>query len=315
MRRRPFSPGSRGPRVPLAVWLEPDELTALTEAGTTAHRLFSGDDAWIERFGGTAMVSVKDRAAAEDLLADLADWEARAGLVHERVFLRVLVRQPREKDQPALLRGDPAAPATEIVRESGLAYEVDFAAGYSVGLFCDQRHNRLRLRALAPRRVLNTFAYTCAFSVAAAHEGAETLSIDLSKSSLQRGRRNFTLNALDPAAHRFLADDVLDVLPRLAARGELFDAVILDPPTFGRSSPKKSFRAERDYEDLIAAALAVAAPRAHLLLSTNCSSLDAERLRRMAGRVTGGRATFHREPNQPDIPERHAASTVWLQRK
>jgi 23S rRNA (cytosine1962-C5)-methyltransferase len=313
-RRRPRSDGPRRAE-PLAVWLEPAELEALTASGTTAYRIFSGDHAWIERFGDTAMVSVKERADADALLDELAEWEQQAGVSLGRVFLRVLVRQPREKDQPVLVRGEAGAEPSEIVQESGLSYAVDFDAGYSVGLFCDQRHNRLRLRALAPQRVLNTFAYTCAFSVAAAREGAETLNIDLSKSSLQRGRRNFTLNGLDPTAHRFLADDVLDVLPRLAVRGETFDAIILDPPTFGRSSPKKAFRAERDYEDLIAAAVAVAAPKAHLLLSTNCSSLDAERLGRMAGRVTGGRAVFHREPNQADIPARHAASTLWMQRR
>lgn len=293
-------------------WLDPAALATLTAADTTAHRIFSADRAWIERFGTTALISTQTPAEADPLLAELDAWLARTGLAIHRVYARTLVRQPRENDQPVLRRGDPTQPPRELVRENGLCYEVDFASGYSVGLFCDQRENRLHLRSLAPRRVLNTFAYTCAFSVAAAHAGAETLSIDLSKSSLSRGRHNFELNDLDPAAHRFFADDVLSALPRLAARGERFDAILLDPPTFGRSSPKRAFRAERDFEDLIAAALPCAAPQASLLLSTNCSSLNTFKLRSMASRVTRGKATFFQPPSQPDIPPAHAASTLWM---
>lgn len=311
--RRP--PAGRERRPPATGWFPAGEASALEEAGTTAHRIFSSPQAWIERFGSTGMLSVRDEAAARDLIGPLDEWLGEAGIALPRLYVRLLVRQPRENDQPFLLRGDADRPPREIVRESGLNFEVDFASGYSVGLFCDQRANRLRLRALGPRRVLNTFAYTCAFSVAAAAAGGETLSVDLSKSSLNRGRRNFELNALDLAAHRFYADDVLAVLPRLAARGEQFDAVILDPPTFGRSGPKQAFRAERDYEDLIAAALACATPGAHLLLSTNCSSLDAFRLRNMAARVARGRADFHREPDQPDFPPGHGSATVWMIRR
>jgi len=293
-------------------WVDPGLVAELEAEGTTAHRIASDRDAWIERFGGTALISVKDREQTAPLLHDLEGWLAREGLTLDRIYVRHLVRQPRENDQPILLRGDPAASARGTVRESGLCYEVDFATGYSVGLFCDQRANRRYLRSLAPRRVLNTFSYTCAFSVAAAVEGAETLSVDLSKSSLARGRRNWERNGLDLHGHRFLADDVLAVLPRLAQRGETFDAIILDPPTFGRSSPKRAFRAARDYEDLIALALACAEPGAWLLLSTNCSSLTAEKLRSMAARVARGKVTFHREPPQADFPPGFGSATVWM---
>lgn len=312
-RNRPWKDSTR--REESVIWLDPAQVAELEAARTNAHRIASGGDFWIERYGATAVISVKDRAQGEALLAEFQAWRAEAGIALARVYLRLLVRQPRESDQPILLEGNAEASTKEEVLESGLKYEVDFASGYSVGLFCDQRDNRLYLRSLAPRRVLNTFAYTCAFSVAAAAEGAETLSVDLSKSSLNRGRRNFELNGIAPDGHRFIADDVLAVLPRLAARGETFDAIILDPPTFGRSSPKRAFRAERDYEDLIAAALACASPGASILLSTNCTSLDAFKLRSMGARVARGKAEFHRTPAQVDIPERHGSSTIWMRRK
>lgn len=314
-RQRNSSRRDRYPDESESRWLPPSAVADLTESGTTAHRVLSGDDHWIERFGATALISAKDEAESDELLAGLDSWQDEAGISLERIYLRVLVRQPRENDLPTLLRGEAGASTKETVQESGLSYEVDFASSYSVGLFCDQRFNRLHLRSLHPKRVLNTFAYTCAFSVVAAMEGAETLSVDLSKSSLNRGKRNFELNGLDPSAHRFIADDVLAVLPRLAARGDLYDAIILDPPTFGRSSAKRAFRAERDYEDLIEAALACAAPRASILLSTNCTSLSVFKLRSMASRVAKGKADFHREPAQEDFPEQHGSATIWMIRK
>lgn len=296
-------------------WLDPALVAELEAEGTTAHRVCSDEHYWIERFGGTAVISVKDIARTESLVRELDEWAAQADLELSRVYQRLLVRQPREKDQPALLRGDEGLPPEEIVRESGLLYDVNFATGYSTGLFCDQRTNRLHLRDLKPKRVLNTFAYTCAFSVAAAMEGAETLSIDLSKSSLNRGRRNFEINELDQTGHRFIADDVLAAFPRLVQRGEKFDAIVLDPPTFGRSSPRRAFRAAHDFEELIELAVACAAPRASILLSTNCSTLPVSKLRSMGARVSRGKATFEQAPFQPDFPRGHGSATVWMRMK
>lgn len=293
-------------------WLAPAHAAELASEGTTAFRVASGDDQWIECFGESVLLSLKDPALAGERVRELDRWLGDAGIPISRVFIRHLVRQPREKDRPALWRGDPGEPASGVVRENGLRYEVNFDAGYSVGLFCDQRANRRFLQSLAPARVLNTFAYTCAFSVAAAARGAETLSVDLSKSSLARGRRNFELNHIAPANHRFLADDVLSVLPRLIQRGATYDAIILDPPTFGRSSPRRAFRAERDYEGLVAMALGCAAPGAWILLSTNCSSLSVAKLRAMASRVARGKASFHQEPPEPDFPPGHGAATIWM---
>jgi hypothetical protein len=116
--------------------------------------------------------------------------------------------------------GRPSHQHTCVAHEERLCYEIDFLAGYSCGLFLDQRANRRRLRATKAERVLNLFSYTCSFSVAAAAGGAQTLSIDISKAALDRGRRNFALNGLSLEGHRFMADDAFDVLPRLARRGE-----------------------------------------------------------------------------------------------
>lgn len=252
------------------------------------------------------------------VLAELQNWESRNSATHRRIFGKFIPRQNDERAAPVLIEGDSAAPLETVVEEAGMRFGLDFAAGYSAGLFIDQRANRALLRQAPPRRLLNTFAYTCSFSVTAALAGAETVSIDLSKKSLDRGRANFALNALDPASHRFLADDVLDVLPRLARRGEQFDAIVLDPPTFSRGHKGRRFQVERDMETLLIAALEVAMPRARILLSTNCTRLQRralEAVARFALKATRRAADLRTEPTLPDIPADCAAQTLWLMLK
>jgi len=287
-------------------------------AGTDAHRIASGEVGWIERYGEDALISYQEPRAREELLEHLPMWEADCGLPLRRVFGRFVPRQNDERIAPGLLRGDAALPLNITARENGLVYGIDFSAGYSVGLFVDQRANREFLRRAAPRRVLNTFAYTCAFSVAAARAGAETMSVDLSRKSLDRGRDNFALNGLDAAAHKFIADDVREVLPRLARRRELFDAIILDPPTFSRGNNGRRFQVESDFEELLAAVLELAAPRAKILLSTNCTRLSQRELERIANhalKLTRKSADFYRVLALPDIPPEFAARTLWLRMK
>jgi len=202
------------------------------------------------------------------------------------------------------------------VRENGVRYALDFAAGYSAGLFLDQRMNRTALRNFAPKRMLNTFAYTCAFSVVAALAGAETVSVDLSRKSLDRGRANFALNGLGAdARHKFIADDVLEMLPRLARRGEKFDAIVLDPPTFSRGNNGRRWQVAQHLEDLVVVAMEAAAPSARILISTNCTKIqhaDLERVARFALKFHRRPGDLHREAQPPDFPPGHGARTLWV---
>ncbi len=312
-RVKPFP--DRSPRNARLHWIDGPTLAALNAAGTDAHRLCSSADAWIERFGDDLLLSFKTDAARDNVLAILPLWEKENGTTHRRIFSKFIPVKNDERIAPVRLDGDAARPLETVVQENGVRFGLDFAAGYSAGLFIDQRANRASLRRQPARRVLNTFAYTCSFSVVAALAGAETVSIDLSKKSLDRGRANFALNSIDPNAHRFLADDVLDVLPRLARRGEKFDAIILDPPTFSRGNKGRRFQVERDFETLLQAALEVAAPRARILLSTNCTRLtrrELENVARFAIKCQRGSADFHTEPDLPDLPREFAAQTLWL---
>ena len=290
-------------------WLEPADTASITAGGTTAHRIAAGREFWIERYGTAALISTRDDQPIENLLRSIAAWADRTSTPIESVYHRRLVTGPGAGDTPSQISGPPA-PHRHIVTEHSLLYEVDFSLGYNPGLFLDQRANRAWLATLRPRRLLNTFAYTCAFSLAAAVSGAQTLSVDISKSSLTRGRRNFELNTLPHEGHRFLQDDVQTFLRRLAKRRETFDAIILDPPTFGRGGGK-TFRIEQDFPQLLDEALAVASPGASILLSTNCSTWNAGRLLDLVGeRLPPGTRT-HQAPTLPDFAAGSPSTTLW----
>ncbi len=297
-------------------WITTAQAAAFGAAETDAHRLFSGADGWVERLADDALISHRTPVAPDVMSEELAEWGLANGWQPRRIFAKLLPRQNEDRDAPVLLSGDATLPLTGEVRENGVRYGLDFAAGYSAGLFLDQRTNRAFLRNAAPARLLNTFAYTCSFSVVAALAGAATVSIDLSKKSIERGRANFALNGLDAGAgHRFIADDVLEVLPRLARQGEKFDAIVLDPPTFAKGNKGRRWQVEKDLEDLVVAAMELAAPVSRMLISTNCTKLqhsDLERVARFALKFHRRAGDLHREAQPADFPAGHGARTLWV---
>lgn len=296
-------------------WIDPTLLRDFRAEGTDSHRLCTMEDGWVERFGRDALISFKTVLTRERLVTELQSWEGPVGLRFRRIFARFVPRKSEQRGPPRLIFGDAGESLQTIASERHLKFAIDFGTGYSPGLFLDQRENRRYVRHIAPRRLLNCFAYTCSFSVCAACRGAITLNIDLSKKYLTRGRENFALNNLPTIDHRFIADDVRAVLPRLARRGEKFDAIILDPPTFSRSPGGQAFRVEEDFEKLLIDALELAERDGHVLLSTNCSALREHALEVMARyclKTTRRAATFHRSSGLPDFPPDAGASSIWL---
>ncbi len=296
-------------------WIDASLFRDFQAEGTDAHRLCTMDDGWVERFGHDVLISFKRVLVRERLIQELKEWANNVPFKVERIFARFVPRKSEQRDPPRLMCGKPAENPQTIATERRLKFGIDFAAGFSVGLFPDQRENRSFVRQLAPKRLLNCFAYTCSFSVSAACVGATTLNIDLSKKSLTRGYENFALNSLSTAGHRFIVDDVAAVLPRLARKGEKFDVIILDPPTFSRSPGGKTFHVENDFEKLLVDSLELTERNSHVLVSTNCSKLREHALEVMAryGLKAARRAgTFHRAPPLPDFPPGTGASSIWL---
>jgi len=296
-------------------WIDPILLRDFRAEGTDTHRLCTVEDGWVERFGRDVLISFRRVLTRERLVADLQSWASSVGFEVGRGFARFVPRKSEQRQPPRLIFGDPGEDLQTIATERHLKFGIDFSTGYSPGLFLDQRENRRYVRHIRPKRLLNCFAYTCSFSVSAAYVGAATLNIDLSKKSLARGRENFALNCLPTIEHRFIADDVGAVLPRLVRKGEKFDVIILDPPTFSRSPGGKTFQVEHDFEDLLINALAMTERDSHVLVSTNCSALREHALEVMARyclKATRRAATFQRPSQLPDFPPGAGASSIWL---
>ncbi|RME54525.1 MAG: class I SAM-dependent rRNA methyltransferase [Deltaproteobacteria bacterium] len=261
---------------------------------TNAFRILNGENdgipgLHIDRLGDYGVAQIYTQAIlphVEQIYTTVMAAFRLRGLYEKRRF-----RSPRGIDrkrlQGRLVLGEPA-PDPLPIREGGCAFLVRPQHAMDTGIFLDQRENRRRIRRLARgREVLNTFAYTCAFSVAAALGGArKTVSVDSSSNHLAWGKENFARNGLDPASHEFVCEDVFAFF----GKKRRFDLVILDPPTF--SGGKGTFRAERDYGRLVSAALRALRPEGFLLCSTNAAKLKAPAFQQAVFRAleAGGRA-------------------------
>ena len=305
---------------------------------TNAWRLIHGaSDCWpgwhVERLGEFLLSQSEEplsTAQTEELRRLMEVFRSR-GVYHKRLTRQVR-RTAVPQASPQLVMGE-AAPDTFAIQENGLQFELSFMEGYSVGLFLDQRENRRRLLVnhvaakfplfpLGMRGVdvLNTFAYTCGFSVCAAKAGARVTSLDLSKKYLEWGKQNFALNGLDAARHDFIFGDAFDWMKRLGKKNRAFDLIVLDPPTFSQSKEHGTFQAVKDYGHLVSAALPLLKPEGNLLASTNAARLEPEKFLElvMAAVKSAGRKVLldHYVPQPADFPvsrdEPAYLKTVWL---
>jgi len=156
------------------------------------------------------------------------------------------------------------------VLERGVKVAVEPWLGHDVGLYCDMRDLRAWMEPhWRGKRVLNTFAHTGMFSVVAARHGArEVVSVDLSERYLARARANFELNGLDPSRHVFDSRDTFKVLDARRRKGDRFDVVIADPPSFSHSKDGR-WSAKRDFPRLVAASLRVLQDGGWLIVASN----------------------------------------------
>lgn len=178
------------------------------------------------------------------------------------------------KNYGRLLAGK-AAPQRLEVRENGLTFLVSLEQGLNTGLFLDQRRNRRDLmRRVKGKRVLNLFAYTGAFSVAAAASGAQQVtSVDTSPGYTNWARDNFTANRLDPRQHEFIVGDCLTVLTKLAQGRKSYDVILMDPPSFSTTA-KSRFTTRGGTSDLVATALPLLTGNGLLITSSNHQKVD-----------------------------------------
>ncbi len=123
----------------------------------------------------------------------------------------------------------------EIV-ENGVRYMVDVVNGQKTGFFLDQKYNRLAMQHICKgKKVLDCFTHMGTFALNAGIAGASDVTgLDISEYAVQQAQANAKLNHLEDTVH-FRCANVLDELPKLAAAGEKYDVVILDPPAFTKS--------------------------------------------------------------------------------
>lgn len=218
-----------------------------------------------------------------------------------------------QKESPAHLCG-PEISQPFLIHENGIVYEISFQSGYSQGIFLDQRDNRAEVRRLMKPglRLLNTFAYTGAFSVAAAMAGAETTTLDLSQPYLDWAKRNLCHNSLDPTAHHFCKGDTFHWLRRFAKQGRRFDGIVLDPPTFSRDEKGKVFRVENDFGELAALAADVLAPGGWLLCCTNFRGISPASFERQISRALPRPMKAQLSAMPPDFTDTPYLKSLWL---
>ncbi len=310
----------------------------IEKKSTQAFRIFSGladglDGVYIDIYGpGAALIIYEGRApknfensdAPKTILELLAPLGVRA--IYKKPFAKD--RSKLGGELPACVTDPiPAAgeqlPESFLIQEHGWSLEIRLFDGLSTGLFLDQRDNRRwlanKVRSLAAERaaakkpaptVLNTFAYTCAFSVAAALAGAHTASVDVSGRYLDWGKRSFAHNNLDIAQHRFAKMDTFEFCTYARRKNLTFDFIVLDPPSFAAGSKKKGIRpwsSVDDYARLVKESAAILNPRGTIFASTNTTELC--RPGRLDKEIVKGLGTQPRWLNLPPSPIDFARET------
>jgi 23S rRNA (cytosine1962-C5)-methyltransferase len=268
------------PRLQRAIELR---LAQLELDGTDAYRLVNAEgDGFpgltVDRYGDYLMLQCFSRAW--DSRIDLLANSLEKLLKPRGIYLKYRPQQTRSLEskggmpQNTLLRGQPVG-GKLTVQENNLTFLVDLGQGLHTGLFMDQRDNRRDLmQRCQGRRVLNLFAFTGAFSVAAAAAGAaEVVSVDASGAYLAWAAENLSANRINPKRHRFLTGDCFKVLEELAAAGERFDLVLMDPPSFS-TTRKSRFTTRGGTSDLVAMALPLLSEQGLLVTSSNHQKVD-----------------------------------------
>jgi len=225
--------------------------------------LDAGDGSKLERFGPYVLERPCAQAAWRPRLAR-EEWErADATFSRKGRMCWVLRRE---------------LPESWVVRVAGVRMKLSRTDFGHLGLFPEQRTlwqwsaERLGASVAAGRTpsVINLFAYSGGASLAAARAGAAVCHVDASKGMVGWARENATLNDLGEAPIRWIVDDALKFLRREIRRGVRYDAIILDPPTFGRGARGEVYKIDRALQETLACCAELRSERpAFVLLSTH----------------------------------------------
>ncbi len=284
------------------------------DGNNECYRLVDRDvaDIVVDRYGPCLWISwLSPYPPTRKELSFIEELAAKAGCEHWLV--NDMVNRGRD---PGLARRwqSPSFPDRWQAGEGTMNFHLRADTGLSPGLFLDQRANRRFLGSHSrDARVLNLFAYTCSFSVAAALGGASIVtSVDISPRFLDWGKENFAANGLSTTNHIFTRADARDYLALARKRGWLFNAIVLDPPSFSRSKGKP-FSVRSELIPMARNCFGLLAPGGELLVCTNLSTWSMEDLRRELKEATNCLA----RPGERDsdiTDEANSAKTLWFKK-
>lgn len=220
----------------------------------------------------------------------------------------VMIQHRYQADAPAQWL-KPLAGADVVARRGALQFLLSPGDHQNIGYFLDMEPGRTWLESLcAGKRVLNLFAYTCAFSVVAVAAGAsQVVNVDMSRSALARGRDNHRINNLPLIGVKFLAENILKSWSRIRRPGP-YDIVILDPPSFQRGS----FVAEKDYGKLVRRLPELLPSGGDVLACLNAPELDSGFLEAVFRRECPAASYLGRIAPHPDFHDREPERALKL---
>lgn len=224
--------------------------------------LDSGDGRKLERYGEYVL----DRPDPQAL------WRPQRATAHWKADA-AFVGKDNEDERGQWTSAGRSPPECWPVRWEGLTANARCTAFRHTGLFPEHSvHWRWAADAITaagrPVRLLNLFGYTGMMSLAAASAGAEVVHLDASPKSIGQGRENQTLSDLSDRPIRWICDDAMSFVDREIRRGRVYDAIVLDPPKFGRGPKNETWRFEEDIIPLLERVRALLSPDPLFVIAT-----------------------------------------------
>ncbi|MBM3425802.1 MAG: class I SAM-dependent rRNA methyltransferase, partial [Bacteroidetes bacterium] len=256
-----------------------ESLNLTQQKETTVYRLVHGEGDGlpgliIDYYNGTAVIQAHHIGMHQHLQAITEALRVVYGKQLKGVYDKSGETLPKAETVPSneWLWGKAE---TDLVKEYGASYKIDWEKGQKTGFFIDQRENRKLVASYAKgKKVLNTFCYSGGFSVLALQEGAtEVHSVDISQKAIDLTEENIGLNAGFKGKHLSIVADVVKYIREI---GDDFDLIILDPPAFAKSL-KARHNAVQAYKRLNAEALRKIKPGG-ILFTFSCSQVVDKRL-------------------------------------
>ncbi|UTW01126.1 class I SAM-dependent methyltransferase [Marinomonas rhizomae] len=226
---------------------------------------------WLE---GQILISLFKEPSSDELDKlnnKIINWTIQTKWSDFNVQSILLQHRSRERSPTECLWGH--YQEQQVVNEDGLLFQLDLGKNQNSGLFLDMRYGRRWVKENSQdKRVLNLFAYTCGFSVAALTGGADfVVNLDMAKAVLSRGRENHRLNQHDLNSVKFFAHDIFKSWGKIKKYGE-YDLIIIDPPTFQRGS----FALTKDYQKILRRLPELLTENGQVLACVNDPSIPAQ---------------------------------------